>query len=245
MRFFEQITNDSGEIFSIFGENAAHISKSLRMKPGEELVLCDNGIDYLCEIAQVYKDSVALFVKSKSPNKTEPTVSVTLFQGYPKGDKLETIIQKSVELGADEIVPVVTSRSISRPDKKSAEKKGARFSKIAKEASGQSGRGKVIPVAPQINFNECLKQLSEFDLVLLCYEGGGEKFSKTGISSAKKIAVLIGPEGGFEKSEVEAAKAAGAKIVTLGPRIMRTETAPLAALSVVMYESGNFDGNTD
>ena len=148
-RFFETVPTTASP-FEIRGESAEHIGKSLRMKAGEQVTLCDNGVDYLCEIMQVSKDAVTLSVLSSAENTTEPTIEVTLFQGYPKGDKLETIVQKSVELGVSHIVPVVMARSISRPDEKSAVKKQARLQKIAKEACGQSQRGRVVDVCSQI-----------------------------------------------------------------------------------------------
>ncbi len=237
-RFFEEVSSTTSP-FEISGESASHIIKSLRMKAGEKITLCDKGVDYLCEIMSLDKDFLTLSVIESNQNITEPDIDVTLFQGYPKGDKLENIVQKSVELGVSKIVPVVMARSISRPDEKSAVKKRARLQKIAKEACGQSQRGKIVEVSEQIGYDKAITLFEEYDLVLLCYEGGGSPVSSLSFEKGTKVALVIGPEGGFDETEVEKALEKGAKIITLGKRILRCETAPICALSVIMYESGN------
>ncbi|MEE1144288.1 MAG: RsmE family RNA methyltransferase [Acutalibacteraceae bacterium] len=234
-RFFEKVTSDN---VIITGENADHIKKSLRMKTGERITLCDNSTDYECEITHI-ADEVHCKVISKGDNKTEPTVDVTLFQCVPKGDKLESVIQKSIELGVGKIVPVLSSRCVSRPDKKSAEKKRVRYQKIAESACKQSGRGKIIEVGEMITFAQAVSQIPDFDKTLFFYEGGGESLNGCVDENTKTVAVFIGSEGGFEIEEVEKAKNAGAGIYTLGPRILRTETAPLAALTAIMLNSNN------
>lgn len=234
-RFFEKVVGDN---VVITGENASHMIKSLRMKTGERVTLCDNGIDYECEITDI-TDEVYCKVISKCDNATEPTVDVTLFQCVPKGDKLESVIQKSIELGVSKIVPVLSARCVSRPDKKSAEKKRVRYQKIAESACKQSGRGKIIEVGEMVTFNEAISKIADFDKTLFFYEGGGESLNGCVDENTKSVAVFIGSEGGFEIEEVEKAKSAGAGIYTLGPRILRTETAPLAALTAIMLYSKN------
>lgn len=235
-RFFEMV---NGDRVVMSEENAAHMIKSLRMKVGEAVTLCDGKYDYGCIISAV-GNGVECQVISKTPNATEPAVEVTLYQCVPKGDKLESVVQKAVELGAHRIVPVLSDRCVSRPDEKSAAKKAARYNKIALEACKQCGRGKIVGVSPMIGFSQAVEQIHSHDCALFFYEGGGEKLNAGLTDGCKSIAVFIGPEGGFEEHEVAAAKAAGAKICSLGPRILRTETAPLAAICAVMLLTDNF-----
>lgn len=238
-RFFVDFTPENNCILT--GENSVHISRSLRMKTGDEVILCDgNAVDFRCKITEITHDSVALDVLESYPCQAEPDISVTLFQGIPKGDKMESIIQKSVELGVNKIVPLMTSRVISRPDDKSMQKKIVRWQKISLEAAKQSGRGIIPKVGECVDFSALEHILTNFDAVLFCYENGGESI-RTAYNGAKNIAVIIGSEGGFSPDEAEKLNSWGAKTVTLGRRILRTETAPLAVLSVLMYTSGNMD----
>lgn len=224
----------------IVGSDAVHISKSLRMKIGEKITVCDTkGIDYYCEISQITAEEIYLNILSEKENDTEPDISVTLFQCMPKGDKLDYIVQKSVELGVSEIVPVISSRCISRPDAKSAAKKTARLNKISDEAAKQSGRGILPTVSAPINFDECLNKFALFDKVIIFYELGGKPLNTLIDPTVKKIAIFIGPEGGISAEEFDKATNCGACAATLGKRILRTETAPIAALSNIMLLSGN------
>jgi len=237
-RFF--VEKISGEYLSLTGENASHIAKSLRMHPGEIVTLSDaNGVDCEAEITAVSPDAVAVKVLKTRRNTSEPSISVTLFQALPKVGKFETIVQKSVELGVKSVVPILTSRCVSRPDEKSMAKKVERYRKVALEAAKQSGRGAIPSVEELCSFEEMLTRFSEFDAVLFFYEEGGDRLDRILPPEAKKIAIVIGSEGGFSKQEVEAALKAGASVGTLGPRILRCETAPVAALAVVMYCTGN------
>ncbi len=223
------------------GEQARHIGKSLRMKQGDMLTLsCADGFDYGCIIDRVTADEVSLSLCYKQANGSEPTVKVRLYQGVPKGDKLEDIIQKCTELGVSEITPVLTHRSVSRPDEKAAAKKNARYCKIALEAAQQSGRG----IIPKVNPMVSLKQAAENDdsrLKILFYEGGGESLKSLIPADIKSVSVYIGPEGGFEKQEVELIKEQGGVVATLGSRILRTQTAPVAALTAIMLLTGNLE----
>lgn len=237
-RFF--VERIRGETLILTGENAAHIAKSLRMHPGEILTLSDaNGIDCEGKILSVAPDTVMVEVLETRQNTSEPSVSVTLYQALPKVGKFETIVQKAVELGVTRIVPILTSRCVSRPDEKSMSKKLERYNKVALEAAKQSGRGMIPAVAPLETYEGILAKFPEYDRVVLFYEEGGEHLGKIVPASVQRAAVIIGSEGGFSKEEVEKAVSAGAVTATLGPRILRCETAPIAALSILMYHTGN------
>ena len=237
--FVDTVTGDTLELA---GPDGAHIAKSLRMREGEELTVCDaHGYDYRCALISVQGDRVGLRVLERKRCATEPSLAVTLFQCLTKGDKMDTIVQKTVELGVERIVPVLSCRSVSRPDEKAAAKKRERWQKIAREAAMQAGRGKVPQVLPVTGFEEAAKMLSAFPAAAVCYEGGGEPLSALIQPSLSSAAVFIGPEGGIAPEEIAALKEAGGRTVTLGPRILRTETAPLAALCAVLFATGNME----
>lgn len=222
----------------IYGEDANHIIRSLRMKKGEKLSvndLCGSVFD--CEICEIADNAVFLNILSSHADESEPSVSVTLFQCLTKGDKFESVVQKSVELGVSKIVPVLSSRCVSRPDGKSMAKKIERYNKISLSAAKQSGRGVIPAVENAVSFEKMCGMLSSYDSSLIFFEGGGKAISEA--VKGKNIAVIIGPEGGFDLAEVERAEESGAVRATLGKRILRTETAPLAALSVIMFATGN------
>ena len=238
-RFFVNGPLAVGETTVIDSADARHIAGALRMAVGESLTLCDgNGTDYAATITAIGKDAVTVSVDNAAPNATEPSLAVTLYMGMPKGDKLEFVIQKAVELGVTKVVPVVTARSIVRVSGKDAEKKQVRLQRIAAEAAGQCGRGIIPTVYAPIDFKTALARLKE-ERVLLCYEGGGAPIGTLVTPDDTAVSLVIGPEGGFAPEEVEAIKTLGGQIATLGPRILRCETAPLAALAVLMEKSGN------
>ncbi len=244
--FIENLVREAGESVVITGQDAAHIARSLRMKQGERLTVCGGlGRDYLCEIILVSDERVELSVLSQSVTESEPDIHVTLYQGLPKGDKLELIIEKTIELGVSRVVPVLMQRSVSRPDAKSAAKKHERYRKQAISAAKQCGRGLIPEVGEMISFRGMLSCLERHGAVIFFYECGGEPLSAVmaGITEKKcdDIAIVIGPEGGFDCAEAESLKAAGALTATLGKRILRTETAPIAALAAIMYATGNMD----
>lgn len=235
-RFFVPAPPDVGGTAVITGDDARHIAGALRMTPGEPLTLCDGaGQDYLCRIESVARDAVTLRVERSEKSIGEPSLSVTLYMGLPKADKLELVIQKSVELGAVRIVPTVTARSIARIDPRDSEKKTARWQRIAAEAAGQSGRGIIPTVEPPIMLRAALPRLAR-ENALLCYEGGGTPLGDLVSPADESVSLLIGPEGGFAPEEVEAVVAGGGRLATLGTRILRCETAPLAAL-VILQEA--------
>lgn len=241
-RFF--IENASGDTMTITGQDATHITRSLRMKEGDSLTVCGGqGLDFHCVIASMTDSEVLLRVEETVPTDSEPSVRLTLYQGLPKGDKLELIIEKTVELGVTAIVPVLMQRSVSRPDAKSAAKKQERWQKIALSAAKQCGRGVIPTVEPMITFRQMLPRLREHQAVLFFYECGGLPLPEALGGIVQKgltdVAVVIGPEGGFDLAEAQALQESGALTATLGKRILRTETAPIAAAAAIMYATGN------
>ena len=240
-RFFIDYTPEVGGEAVIEGGDARHIGGALRMTAGETLTLCaGKGTDYACTITAVEKERVTLSVDAAAPSYSEPSLAVTLYRGLPKGDKMELIIQKAVELGVPAIVPVATARCIVKLDGKDAAKKQVRWQKIAAEAAGQSGRGIIPVVESPLSWKQALVRFAE-EKTLLCYEGGGAPIGKLVSPADTAISLVVGPEGGFDPTEVEAVTAVGGKIATLGPRILRCETAPLAAIAVLMENSGNME----
>lgn len=237
-RFFTDIIDENNIVLD--GENARHIGRSLRMRNGEAVTVCCQTIDYDCEIRQITEDSVYLNLVEKHPCYAEPDVDVTLFQAVPKLDKLEFIIQKATELGASKIVPVLTKRCISRPNEKDFSKKLPRLAKIAEEAAKQSGRGIIPEISPIVSYKQCLEMMKKLDKSVILYEGeGGKPFSDVNLEGIKSAGILIGSEGGFDFDEVEQAVSVGAERVWLGKRILRCETAPISALTILMFLTKN------
>lgn len=219
------------------GADAAHISRSLRLRPGEEITLCDGqGTDYQGRIRSV-GETVEVEILSRHPSESEPSVRVTLYQACPKGDKLETIIQKSVELGVYAIVPVLTDRCVSRPDKASMAKKLARYQKIALEAAKQSGRGIIPTVHPLLTLKEAAEKAPGSRLVF--YEKGGQRLCDLVKGTETEISLFVGSEGGFSPEEIAFLVEKGIRPATLGSRILRCETAPVCGLAVVLSLTGD------
>ena len=227
----------------LHGDDAHHLSRVMRGKVGETVILCDgNAVEYTATITAIDKESVAFTVEEGYPSAAEPALDVTLFAGYPKQDKLEQIIRHGVGLGAKKVVPFFSRYCVAAP--KNEDKKNVRYNRIAFEAAKQCGRGAIPTVdLPLANFKALCKAFEAYDLVLFFYECGGAPL-RTLLAEdmkGKKIALVTGSEGGFSAEEAEAALAAGAKAVGLGPRILRCETAPLAALSAVMTLAGELE----
>ncbi len=223
------------------GEQARHIAKSLRMKTGEMLTVTDGkGEDFGCRIEEITKDTVRLKVCYKQASDSEPTCRVTVYQGVPKGSKFEDVVQKCTELGAAKFVPTLTKRCISRPDEKSAKKKSERYRKIALEAAQQSGRGVVPEVGEMVSLKQALSR-DKSDLKIVFYEGGGEGLKSIIKKDTETVSVYIGPEGGFEKDEVDEIVKSGGVCATLGERILRTQTAPVAAVTAIMLLTDNLE----
>lgn len=254
----------------IIGEDVNHIVNVLRLKEQDEIQICDkdNGITYQSEIVEVLKEKVECKMITQIEQQVESNVAVTIFQGLPKADKMEYIIQKTTEIGGIEIVPVAMKRCIVKLEGKDENKKIERWQKIAEVAAKQSGRDKIPHIHHVIKFGELKELVSSFDLFIVAYENE-ERLSLKRVLNEKhidrikleienrknakpdydlkdiienrvketiKIGVVIGPEGGLDKEEVEMLSTCGAKVVTLGNRILRTETAPIVILSNIMYE---------
>lgn len=241
MAWFFTDENITGNSYTLLGENAKHISKVLRMKLGEELTLVTpDKTQCECKISAFSDGAVTAEIISKKPCENEPDVFVTLYQALPKGDKMDYIVQKCTELGVSRIVPMITARCVSRPDEKSLKKKCERWQKIALGAAMQSRRGIVPQVCPCVSFAEAAELTKQNEKTIFFYEMGGESVKKILTDSPKTIGMFIGSEGGFEQSEADLATANGGVAATLGKRILRAETAPLAALSIIMYQTNNF-----
>ena len=232
--------NISGANIRITGPDALHITKSLRMAKGEKVTVCDmKSTEYECIVADFENGDVVLDIVSKSQGKTEPPYKVALYQALPKSDKMETIIQKSVEAGVYEIIPFISERCISRPDDKGKRSKVERWNKISESAAKQSGRGIIPKVCDILSAKEAFEKASGADISILLYECESTVSLKDIIKDARKdcsISIIIGAEGGFGENEVEAAGALGIKSAGLGPRILRCETAPVVVLGAISYE---------
>lgn len=226
--------------YSLCGEDGRHIAKSLRMKEGEKLTLCSpSGTVHNCVIQKAEGDFVEVRILSSEQSEAEPNVKVTLYQALPKGDKMDFIIQKAVEIGVTEIVPVISSRCVSRPDQKSLNKKVVRWQKIAKQAAMQSGRGIVPKVSESVSFKNGVENAKGEKVIF--YELVGESVREILSDKPKEISIFIGSEGGFSGDEVELVLKNDGRKATLGKRILRAETAPLVALTVIMYETDNLE----
>lgn len=227
-----------GDTAYIEGDDARHLSRSLHAKPGQQLTLSDgNGTDYNCKIREVGQ-VVALDILSHCPCLSEPRAKIRLYQALPKGDKLEFIIQKAVELGVSEVIPVLTSRCISRPSHKAMDKKLTRLQRIAYEAAKQSGRGVVPKISGLVEFDQAIIRMSECELPILFYEDSPRPIRDVLKPDPGSISIMVGSEGGFSGSEAEFAAKRGIHLAELGRRILRCETAPVAALSVILYHTG-------
>ena len=228
----------------ITGPDVNHIKNVLRMKPGEKLLLSDGkGTNCLCEITELFPDKVLAKILPEEVDDTELPVKVTLYQGLPKADKMELIIQKAVELGAFSIIPVETKRCVVKLDVKKAAKKVVRWQQIAESAAKQSKRMLIPEIHEVMTYKQALEFAKQLDVKLIPYElAKGMKETREILSEIKpgqSVGIFIGPEGGFEEEEVAKALEAGAHAITLGRRILRTETAGLAILSVLMFQLEN------
>ena len=239
VRFFVSPEELVGETLTLSGENAQH-AKVLRLKAGEQALVCDGeGRECLCEIID---SGFGLRILERRASTTEATVKVSVYMAFPKSDKLEHVIQKATELGAYEIVAFPSGRCVSRPDEKSLKKKLERWQKIAASAAEQSGRGRIPEVIVLNSYKAALERAAQADKALMFYENEHAVTLRMALESGSwnTVSLLTGPEGGLEEKEVEQARAAGLEVCTLGARILRCETAPLCALSAVMYAAGEF-----
>ncbi len=237
-RFFIEPHAVSGSEAVIIGEDVQHIAKVLRLRVGDEVTLCDGAkTEYTAAIDSVEKERVTLRILETAASKTEPQAEVTLYQGLPKAGKLETIIQKCVELGITKVIPFDADRSVVKLSEKDFAKKQSRYQRVAYEAAKQSRRGVIPEVGGLVKLAK--EDFSGYDLILLAYEeerGTTLKQALREKADAKRIALIVGPEGGFSPDEADMLIQKGAVSVSLGPRILRTETAGMAMLAMTLYE---------
>lgn len=239
-RFFGKSENIGKDTIIIDGGDYNHIKNVLRMKIGDEITVTGgNNNDYRCTIEGFKNDEVIAAVDEIIPNDRELPARIHLFQGIPKGDKMELIIQKCVELGVSEIIPVSMKRCVAKYDSKKAASKIARFRSISESAAKQSGRSIIPEIKEPLTYDEAIKYASGMDIKLVPYELA-ESMDETGkairnIKHGMDVAVFIGPEGGFDGSEIDKAIENDFSVISLGKRILRTETAGLAVMSILMY----------
>lgn len=234
-RFFVRGNQLNGDIFSIYGDDAHHISRSLRMAVGENITVCDmQGNQYECELCEFLDTEVRARVISCEKSQSEPPCKIYLYQALPKGDKLDTVIQKAVECGVYEIIPFESERCVTRIKSDAEDKKRERRCRISLEAAKQCGRSVIPNVARSVDFDKMLEEARMCDLCLFCYEGDGteplgkilsQRLCADGAALPKSIAIVIGSEGGFSLKEAQRCKEAGFVMTGLGKRILRTETA--------------------
>ena len=219
------------------GGDAAHLSRVLRTKPGDELVLCDGqGMDYRVTVTDVSGEEILCRIEQSAPARTEPKLRAEVFIGYSKADKMEWSVQKAVELGAVAIHPFLSEKGIVKPKKDKSE----RLQRVADEAAKQSARGILPKVGLPLGFKEMLQRATQAERVLVFHPEGAESLAQA-VQGVDHLALVTGPESGFSKAEIALAKEAGCQIVGLGPRILRCETAPLAALAAVMALRGEWE----
>jgi len=242
-RFFVKNEQIDDDVIKIIGDDVNHISNVLRHKVNDNLEICnsENGQNYNTSIVEINKEYVLCKIESVNNGGSETNINVTLFQGLPKADKMEYIIQKNVEIGIKKIIPVEMERCIVKLDDKNSKKKIERWQKISEVAAKQSGRDIIPEIGEVLNLKNVCENIGNYDIVLVAYEGEKENTLKEEIKRFKafkksNIAVLIGPEGGIDGKEITELKNNGAKIITLGNRILRTETASLVILSNIIYE---------
>ena len=247
-RFFVDPSAVNGNTVTLTGENARHASYSLRLAPGDRIKVCDQQTAYLCEMVSFDSETATARILSATPIDTEPPFVARLYQALPKGDKLDTIIQKAVECGVTEVIPFESSRCIVRAKPEAEGRKTERRCRIAEEAAKQCGRGVIPSVRPTVSFAEALKAARSADLALFCYEGqevtplpailemaGPALETARAEGRVPEIAIFVGSEGGFSPEEAAAAREAGFAMTGLGKRILRTETASGFVLSCLIY----------
>lgn len=238
--FFAMPEQIGHEEIQLTGGDVAHIKNVLRMKPGTQISVYDGAYkEYICEITELGDEMVRARILKTVEQKRELASKLTLFQGLPKGDKMDLIIQKAVELGACRIVPVRMKRCVVKLDEKKAAAKVTRWNEIARSAAKQSGRGILPEVAPVMDFTQALLEAEKLDVRLAPYEYA-ENMAESkerifGILPGQSVGIFIGPEGGFEETEIAEAQKHGAALISLGRRILRTETAGLCVLSILMF----------
>ena len=247
-KFFVNKKQVENETINIIGGDINHIKNVLRKKEKEKIEICiigneEKGIDTISEIEKIEENCIKCRILEYKVSETEGKIQVTIFQGLPKSDKMELVIQKSVELGVYEIYPTEMKRCIVKLKEQEANKKIARWQKISEVAAKQSGRNIIPQIKEKVNIKQVCNLVKDYDKLIVAYEEEKENSLKSELKSIKskdkeniKIAILVGPEGGIDLAEIEELRKAGAVIVTLGKRILRTETVALNVLSNIMYE---------
>ncbi len=246
-RYFVPFTAWQNKIVAITGEDYHHIKQVMRMKQGDLIIISDGNLnDYYAEIREITNEKIILQVTEPILINREAKVLITLAQGLPKGEKWELILQKGTELGVSTFLPFSSERTIVKIEKEKEEKKKERWRKIVKEASEQAQRSIIPNILPVISFSDLLLQIVKYDFAILAYEEATEQTlfqviekNKRNITNESSILLIIGPEGGFTPSEVESAAQRGVKIVSLGQRILRTETASIVAVANILYHIEN------
>lgn len=242
-KFFIKANQIENDTINLTGEDVKHIANVLRKQIGDEINICNisTSENFLCQIEETNKEFIRCGIIKKLLSEAEPKTQITIFQGLPKAEKMELIIQKCTELGAKHFIPVQMERSVVKLDSKSENKKIERWNKIAETAAKQSGRDFIPKVENLINLQKLCNLIQKYDIVLLAYENEENTTLKAILKTVKnkenlKIGIIIGPEGGIDRKEVEKLVEAGAKTITLGKRILRTETVGLVMTSIIMYE---------
>lgn len=247
-RFFVEPSAVSEDRIVLTGDNAHHAAYSLRLAPGDRIKVCDQKNAYLCEMVSFDSETATARILSAAPIDTEPPFTARLYQALPKGDKLDTVIQKAVECGVATVIPFESSRCVVRAKPEAEARKTERRNRIAEEAAKQCGRGIIPTVLPTVSFADALHHADSADLILFCYEGNEVtplpevvKQAAPLLESAEtegrkpEIAIFVGSEGGFSPEEAAAARRIGAAMTGLGKRILRTETASGFVLSCLVY----------
>ena len=242
-RFFVKENQKQNNQITIIGEDVNHIKNVIRKQIGDNIEICnkDNKKSYKCEITKIEENQITTEIIEELISQ-EDNIIVDIYQGLPKADKMELIIQKSVELGANAIIPVDMKRCVVKLDSKSEEKKIERWQKISESAAKQCGRNNIPEVKHLVNIKDICNKIKDYDAMIVAYENEKENTLKQELTKLKnkqknlKIGIVIGPEGGLEENDVKLLKESGAKIITLGSRILRTETVALNMLSIIMYE---------
>lgn len=244
-KFFVKENQIKDDKISIIGQDVNHIKNVLRLKTDDEIEVCNENKQetYICRIIEILNEEILCNIKEKKMINREANIDITIFQGLPKAEKMELIIEKCTELGVKEITPLKLKRCVVKLDEKDEVKKITRWQKIAETASKQSGRDAILKINNVINIDNVCNLIQKYDIVLIAYENEKDNSLKQELENLKstkkqklKIGVIIGPEGGLEETEVNMLKLCGAKTVTLGKRILRTETAPIVISSIIMYE---------
>lgn len=248
--FFAQDNSRQEDCYYITGSDFNHIKNVLRMKTGDTFLVSENGMSNLCRLENIEGETAVAVIIEENYQNTELPVRICLFQGLPKGDKMELIIQKTVELGVHEIIPVEMSRCVVKLDDKKKKSKQTRWQTISESAAKQSKRNFIPKIGDVLTYKQALEKAKELDILLVPYESkngmADTKEALGGIKNGMSVGIFIGPEGGFDESEIESAVGKGGKVVSLGQRILRTETAALTAVAMCMlHVEMNLNGENE